>query len=215
MGKPYPTQARLSNRLADLAERAGEAFRAGRARSIEAATAYLDCGRLLAEAKAECAHGEWLPFLARADIPGHTARRMMRLHRSGMDAETLATQGVRAALASMARPAKLDTVSNLPPPAAPAKPDTAPGQARAPTLYQRRKAAFLCVVCGTATGGPVRCPAHARIEADRRKARRALAGMGEKLAPRIAAAASAGQGVRLSAAEAAELAGMIGRNDKE
>ena len=120
--------ALVSNRLIDLAERSGELFRHGRARTAEAAAAYLECGRLLAEAKAECGHGQWLPFLARARIPERTARRMMRLHRSGTDPDTLAEHGVQAALASIARPSKSVTVTDLPdpePPETPA-PDAAP-----------------------------------------------------------------------------------------
>ncbi|MCY4502261.1 MAG: hypothetical protein OXE57_11945 [Alphaproteobacteria bacterium] len=147
------TASPLSNRLADLAERAGDAFRRGRAHSVEAAGACLDCGRLLAEARAECGHGAWLPLLDRAAIPERTARRMMRLHRSGITAEALAEQGVKAALASMTRPAKSDTVTDLPTPFPfsfdAGKRDTA----RAPTLYQRRRAAGLCVECGERRDG--------------------------------------------------------------
>lgn len=213
MDKPYPTQARLSNRLADLAERAGEAFRRGQARSVEAAAAYLDCGRLLAEAKAECQHGEWLPFLARAAIPVRTGQRMMRLAASGIDEATLAAQGVRAALAGMGRPAKNDTVTYLEPPAKGAAGASSPGKRR--SLYRERREAGLCVVCGAPADGKARCPEHAAAVARQDRQRRALAVMGRKLAPRIAAAANAGQGVRLSAAEAVELAGMIARKDPE
>ena len=172
----------LSNRLTDLAERAGEAFRRGQARTIEAAADYLETGRLLAEAKAECGHGQWLPFLARAGIPERTARRMMRLHRLGMDPETLAAHGVRAALATVARPTKSDTVTDLPPPAPPAKLTPA----HTPTLYQRRRAAGLCVVCGAPANGKARCAFHAGDVARQDRQRRALAVMGRKLAPRIA-----------------------------
>ena len=49
----------LSNRLADLAERAGEAARAYRRGSIEAIGEYLRAGALLGEARAECRRVEW------------------------------------------------------------------------------------------------------------------------------------------------------------
>ena len=126
------TAAALSNFLADLAERAGDAFRRGRARTIEAAGAYLDCGRLLAEAKAECGHGQWLPFLDRAGIPARTASRMMRLAASGIAAETLAERGIRAASEALARPEKSATVADLP--ASPPAPATVPGHDPAPAM---------------------------------------------------------------------------------
>ena len=201
----------LSNRLTDLAERAGEAFRRGQARTIEAAADYLETGRLLAEAKAECGHGQWLPFLARAGIPVRTAQRMTRLAASGLSAETLAAQGIRATLAGMGRPEKNDTVSHLKPGSASGTSVTDGPKDKRRSLYRERRAAGLCVVCGAPANGKARCTFHAGAVARQDRQRRALAVMGRKLAPRIAAAANAGQGVRLSAAEAAELAGMIGR----
>ena len=104
----------LSNFESDLAERAGEAFRLGHAKTIEAAEHYLQCGAILSEAKAEIGHGRWLPFLDRAGIPERTARRMMRLFRSGLTAEQLADQGIKAALAALAKiKPKSVTVSDL------------------------------------------------------------------------------------------------------
>lgn len=72
-----PDSPVLSNRLADLAERAGEAARAYRRGSVEAIGEYLRAGELLAEAKAECRHGQWLAVLERAGIAARTASRMM------------------------------------------------------------------------------------------------------------------------------------------
>ena len=68
----------LSNRLADLAERAGEAARAYRRGSIEAIGAYLEAGALLAEARGECRRGEWGAVLARAGIAERTGRLMVQ-----------------------------------------------------------------------------------------------------------------------------------------
>ena len=74
------------------------------------------------------------------------------------------------------------------------------------TLYQWRRARGLCVDCGEPSAGKARCTRHraAVLDADRR--RRALAAVGVVLAPRIEAAAKAGEGIRLDAAEVAALA---------
>ena len=90
-------EAPLSSRLAALAEDAGDAYRRGHARSVEAAEHYLGCGHVLIEAKAECEHGLHLPFLARAAVPARTAQRLMQMAASGMEAENLARFGLRAA----------------------------------------------------------------------------------------------------------------------
>ena len=187
----------LSNRLADLAERAGDAWRRGHARTVEAAAAYLESGALLVEAKGECGHGGWLPFLERAGIPARTATRMMRLAESGMSAETIAARRVRAAAEALARTPKPATVADLPaPPLTPT--------ARARKRRAARRVAGRCVDCGAPAPAKARCPdCHARVaEADRR--RRALA---RTLTPRLAEAAKTGSGLTLTAGEVAELAG--------
>ena len=87
--KPIPASAPvpvLSNRLADLAERAGEAAKAYRRGSIESIRAYLTAGELLAEARGECRRGEWGAVLDRAGIEPRTARRMMQASRIVGDA---------------------------------------------------------------------------------------------------------------------------------
>ena len=132
----------LSNRLTDLAERAGEAFRLGRskegeasealsiyrarsakarearrlgrARSLEAAKVHLDCGSMLVEAKAECRHGEWLPFLRQAGIPERSAQRRMQVFASGMGAEDIVKEGgLKGAAASLAKPRNPSPVTDL------------------------------------------------------------------------------------------------------
>lgn len=75
----------LSNRLADLAERAGEAARRYRRGSIESIQAYLSAGELLAEARGECRRGEWGAVLDRAGIPARTAQRMVQAWRMGRE----------------------------------------------------------------------------------------------------------------------------------
>ena len=96
----------LPDDLMELADRHGEAFRRVCARSVKNAQACLEFGASLAKAKARCGRGKWLPFLERAGIPRRTASRLMRVSRSGMDAETLAGKGIRLADEDMARPGK-------------------------------------------------------------------------------------------------------------
>ena len=209
-GPPQANGARpviplLSNRLADLAERAGEAFRSGNARSVEAAADYLKSGRILAEAKAEAGHGQWLPFLERAGIPKRSAQRLMQMSASGMSAETLAEKGLKAAAASIAKPRNAPPVAHL-------EPDTTPDEAPDPKARARlrraeRRANGLCVDCGRPSDGKARCITCREVVAGRDRRRRALARTGEALAPRLAEAARGGRGLRLSAEEVAELAG--------
>ena len=92
-----PDSPVLSNRLADLAERAGEAARDYRRGSIESIAAYLRAGELLAEARGECRRGEWGAVLARAGIADRTGRLMVQCWRiardSGASAETVHDAG--------------------------------------------------------------------------------------------------------------------------
>jgi len=193
----------LSNRMADLAERAGEAFRRGNARSVEAAGDYLSSGRILVEAKAECGHGAWLPFLERAGIPERTARRMMRLHRAGLTPEALAEKGIKAALSSMARPSKSDTVSDLKPDAALG--DTPDRKVRARARRDERRALGLCVDCGQPAGGKARCERCRNGQSRRDKRTRSLARRFKAITPRLEAAAQKGRGVHLSAHDVTRL----------
>lgn len=93
----------MRNSLIDLAARAGEAWRKAREAQKTAAEKALEAGHLLAEAKMEVAHGEWLPFLKRATIPERQAQRLMLLHRSCMKADTVSDLGIRGALEFLAR----------------------------------------------------------------------------------------------------------------
>lgn len=59
----------------------------------------LEAGRLLLQAKDECRHGEWLPFLKRAGVPERKAQRLMTLARSGLKSDTVSDLGgVKATL---------------------------------------------------------------------------------------------------------------------
>ena len=59
----------------------------------------LEAGAMLVEAKAQCKHGEWLPFLERAGVPERMAQRYMTLARSGLKSDTVTLLGgIKAAL---------------------------------------------------------------------------------------------------------------------
>lgn len=215
----------LSNRLADLAERAGNAFRRGGAKSIEAATEYLESGKLLAEAKDECGHGLWLPFLERAGVAARTAQRLMQLAKSGMTAETLAQLGLRAAAASLAEPRNTPRVAHLKADASPESiegvepsPDTPPapqlglpmtgGGAASPSAERSRarravlKSQGLCVDCGEPADGHTRCLTCRKTNAKKGRRGRRLS---KSLDPRLEEAARKGTGLELTPAEVAEL----------
>ena len=92
-----------SNRLGDLSARIREACDRAASASIEAAEQSLEAGRLLIEAKEACKHGEWGPFLEMSGVHERQARRLMRLARSGLKADTVSEMGgIKAALESLA-----------------------------------------------------------------------------------------------------------------
>src|SRR5215207_6415924 len=91
------------NHLSDLAERVRAAEAAMNAASQEMADRALEVGPLLIEAKDECRHGEWLPFLEGAGIHERQARRLMQLSRSGLKSDTVSDLGIKRTLALVAR----------------------------------------------------------------------------------------------------------------
>ena len=91
------------NRLTDLAERIHSADQRMAAASREAAELALEAGRLLIEAKAECRHWQWLPFLERAGMAERQAQRLMTLARSGLKTDTVSDLGIRGALEMAAK----------------------------------------------------------------------------------------------------------------
>jgi hypothetical protein len=89
----------LTNSLADLAERIRDANATSEAAALTSIEKALVAGRLLMEAKSECRHGEWSPFLGRAGIHERQARRLMQLAKSGMKTDTVSELGgLKAAL---------------------------------------------------------------------------------------------------------------------
>lgn len=95
----------LSNSLADLAERVRAVNAEGRKAAETVIERALEAGRLLIEAKQQCRHGEWLPFLKRAEIPERSAQAYMKLVRAGLDIRKVADLGgIKAALDYLAEP---------------------------------------------------------------------------------------------------------------
>jgi hypothetical protein len=84
---------RASNRLSALAVEIERAHRRAKAASVEAASQYLEMGSLLIAAKAECNHGQWLPFLEMAGVAERQAQRLMRVARSGLKSDTVSDLG--------------------------------------------------------------------------------------------------------------------------
>ena len=138
VAKPTPRGTRqLSNRLADLAERAGDAARAYRRGSIEAIGQYLRAGALLAEARGECRRGEWGAVLDRAGIGRRAGRDLVRVARAvaedGVTAEDLhAAGGVRAWMMARANPKAMAIAGALAYDPEPEKPALGAGSASQP-----------------------------------------------------------------------------------
>ena len=92
-----------SNRLTDLSARIRQAQDRAKVASVEAVEQSIEAGQLLIEAKAECRHGDWLPFLEMTGVSERQAQRLMKLARSGLKPDAVSDLGgVTAALASLA-----------------------------------------------------------------------------------------------------------------
>ena len=227
--------APLSNYLADLAETVRAGLATARAKTLEAATAYIGACAALAEARGEAKHGEWGAFLRRAGVGQSTARAMVQIARAEVKPARLAAIGVKAVRRELAGAARAE--KPLPDsgfdgaPGTAAAPDVqgpgpapAPGTGPAPddvqgpasgrqARYRRRRATGACADCGAPAGGRARCQACAAAISTRRRRRRALASVGEAIidagAARIIAAAQAGKGAALGKAETARLAAAL------
>src|SRR5258706_12910135 len=89
----------LSNSLADLAERVNIALQASHSAETLAIDKAMEAGSLLVEAKASCRHGDWLPFLKRANVPERKAQRYMKLAKAGLKSGPVSDLGgIKAAL---------------------------------------------------------------------------------------------------------------------
>jgi hypothetical protein len=86
------------NRLPGLASATREASSRARRNALAAATAALEAGHKLIEAKALVRHGEWSAWLrTHRGLSERTAQRYMRLARQGLKPATVAVLGIAAA----------------------------------------------------------------------------------------------------------------------
>ena len=217
-------------------EVAGEVATYRRA-STAAHRAYLAAGAMLVEAREAAKRGEWAPFLAACgdELDERTAQRMMQLARSGMTAaDVTAAGGIRGALESLAAPRNPSPVTGNGTPAPDPESATVAGieapepgkpRAQSPTspvaageplsvqagepapgmsLYAWRRARGLCTSCGAPADGRARCSGCAGKLNRKRRSRTRIAG---ELVTRIEAAAQSGEGLSLTPAGVARLAG--------
>jgi len=93
-----------SNSLSAAAEQVRVLVLEAESLERESIEASLEAGRLLAIAKSECRHGEWLPFLSRTGVTERKAQRMMQIARSGLKSDTVSyLGGVKATLEFLSR----------------------------------------------------------------------------------------------------------------
>ena len=92
------------NRLGDRAEAIRSLIAESDAAALTSINKAIEAGHALAEAKTECGHGEWLPFLERAGVKERRARQYMQLASSGLKSATVADfGGIRGALEFLAK----------------------------------------------------------------------------------------------------------------
>ncbi|MGB6118524.1 MAG: DUF3102 domain-containing protein [Mesorhizobium sp.] len=83
----------LSNAQASNAEEIKGIVAASDAARTESVELAQEAGRKLVSAKAECKHGQWLPFLDRAGVQERKAQRLMKLASSGLKSDTVTDLG--------------------------------------------------------------------------------------------------------------------------
>ncbi len=87
-----------ANRLAMLAAAIRDADARCRRSAAETATAAIECGNWLREAKAAVAHGQWLPWLREnTGLTAREAQRFMRVAASGLEMREVAHLSAAAA----------------------------------------------------------------------------------------------------------------------
>lgn len=95
--------APLSNSLTVLADDLHRVTEACQRAERDAVSHALNAGRMLCEAKGQCQHGAWLPFLKRAGVSERMAQRWMKLHRGRLGSDFVSDLGgVTAALTFLA-----------------------------------------------------------------------------------------------------------------
>lgn len=85
--------SRLTNSLTAAADDVRRVTAACEQAERDAVTHAMDAGRMLCEAKEQCAHGQWLPFLERAGVSERKAQRWMKLHRGRLTSDTVSLLG--------------------------------------------------------------------------------------------------------------------------
>lgn len=96
--------ALTSNTLSDRAETVRQLIAESDAAAVTSIEKALAAGHELVAAKAECRHGEWLPFLERAGLKARKAQQYMQLAESGLKSATVAhLGGIRGALEFLAK----------------------------------------------------------------------------------------------------------------
>lgn len=101
-----------SNSLSVSAESVRELVEASDLLAVQSIEKAIEAGHLLIAAKAECRHGEWLPFLKRAGVGERKAQRLMKLSASGLNPSAVTGfGGIRGALEFLAmRDKAVDTM---------------------------------------------------------------------------------------------------------
>lgn len=93
-----------SNTMSTTAETIRELLAEAETLAARSIDKMLEAGHALVQAKAECKHGEWLPFLERAGIHERQARRLMQLANSGLTSDTVSDLGgIKGALEFLSR----------------------------------------------------------------------------------------------------------------
>lgn len=93
MALPSLPDQRLSNSLTAIADDVRRTNHAAEQAERDAIAHALEAGRLLCEAKEQCPHGQWLPFLERAGVPERKAQRLMKLHRGRLQSDFVSYLG--------------------------------------------------------------------------------------------------------------------------
>jgi hypothetical protein len=92
-GRVTGADATLSNEQANAAEEIKLLLAASDTAARESTDKALDAGQRLLAAKAEAAHGTWLPFLERAGIQERKAQRLMKVAKSGLKSVAVSDLG--------------------------------------------------------------------------------------------------------------------------
>lgn len=103
----------LSNSLTDMADRVATANAEFVAASRTAFDRALLVGGLLLDAKADCQHGDWLPFLRRAEVAERHAQRLMAIARAGIKSDMVTDLGGVSAALRFLSSARLPDASEL------------------------------------------------------------------------------------------------------